>query len=196
MNMKELNLSNILVKKRKEKGITQDQLAAYIGVSKASVSKWETGKNYPDVKSLLLLSTLFHISLDTLVKGDLEEMREQIKAEDIKKWNRDSLIFGLLLVATAVLAVPLSLYGDVVGIVIWLMIFGCAIYYAGRVEKQKKTHDIQTYKEIMAFTEGKKLDEIEKYRESGKRPYQKLLLAVCAGLLTLAVSAVMIFLLR
>lgn len=194
--MKELNLSNILVKKRKEKGITQDQLAAYIGVSKASVSKWETGKNYPDVKSLLLLSTLFHISLDTLVKGDLEEMREQIKAEDIKKWNRDSLIFGLLLVATAVLAVPLSLYGDVVGIVIWLMIFGCAIYYAGRVEKQKKTHDIQTYKEIMAFTEGKKLDEIEKYRESGKRPYQKLLLAVCAGLLTLAVSAVMIFLLR
>ena len=69
-------------------------------------------------------------------------------------------------------------------------------YYAGRVEKQKKTHDIQTYKEIMAFTEGKKLDEIEKYRESGKRPYQKLLLAVCAGLLTLAVSAVMIFLLR
>ena len=43
MNMKELNLSNILVKKRKEKGITQDQLAAYIGVSKASVSKWETG---------------------------------------------------------------------------------------------------------------------------------------------------------
>ena len=39
-------------------------------------------------------------------------------------------------------------------------------------------------------------DEIEKYRESGKRPYQKLLLAVCAGLLTLAVSAVMIFLLR
>ena len=39
-------------------------------------------------------------------------------------------------------------------------------------------------------------DEIEKYRESGKRPYQKLLLAVCAGLLTLAVSAAMIFLVQ
>ena len=152
-------------------------MAEKVYVTRQTISNWENGKNYPDVKSLLLLSTLFHISLDTLVKGDLEEMREQIKAEDIKKWNRDSLIFGLLLVATAVLAVPLSFYGDVVGIVIWLVIFGCAIYYAGRVEKQKKTHDIQTYKEIMAFTEGKKLDEIEKYRKSGKRPYQKLLLA-------------------
>lgn len=41
--MKELNIANKLMKKRKEKGVTQDQLAAYIGVSKASVSKWETG---------------------------------------------------------------------------------------------------------------------------------------------------------
>lgn len=43
MKMKELNIANKLMKKRKEKGVTQDQLAAYIGVSKASVSKWETG---------------------------------------------------------------------------------------------------------------------------------------------------------
>ena len=191
-----MEFSKQIKKYRLDSKLSQDELAEKVYVTRQTISNWENGKNYPDVKSLLLLSTLFHISLDTLVKGDLEEMREQIKAEDIKKWNRDSLIFGLLLVATAVLAVPLSLYGDVVGIVIWLMIFGCAIYYAGRVEKQKKTHDIQTYKEIMAFTEGKKLDEIEKYRESGKRPYQKLLLAVCAGLLTLAGSAVMIFLLR
>ena len=167
-----MEFSKQIKKYRLDSKLSQDELAEKVYVTRQTISNWENGKNYPDVKSLLLLSTLFHISLDTLVKGDLEEMREQIKAEDIKKWNRDSLIFGLL------------------------VIFGCAIYYAGRVEKQKKTHDIQTYKEIMAFTEGKKLDEIEKYRESGKRPYQKLLLAVCAGLLTLAVSAVMIFLLR
>lgn len=66
MNMKELNLSNILVKKRKEKGITQDQLAAYIGVSKASVSKWETGQSYPDITFLPQLAAYFNMSVDEL----------------------------------------------------------------------------------------------------------------------------------
>jgi transcriptional regulator with XRE-family HTH domain len=45
--MKEINIAKAIVSKRKEKGITQDELAAYIGVSKASVSKWETGKAIP-----------------------------------------------------------------------------------------------------------------------------------------------------
>jgi transcriptional regulator with XRE-family HTH domain len=42
--MKDINISTILAEKRREKGETQDQIAAYIGVSKASVSKWETGQ--------------------------------------------------------------------------------------------------------------------------------------------------------
>lgn len=189
-----MEFSKQIKRYRLESKLSQDELAEKVFVTRQTISNWENGKNYPDVKSLLLLSTLFHISLDTLVKGDLEEMKEQIKAEDIKKWNRDGLVFGLLLIATAVLAVPLFLYADVIGVVVWFVIFGFAMYYAWRVEKQKKTHDIQTYKEIMAFTEGKKLDEIEKYRESGKRPYQKLLMAICAGLITLVVSVVMLFL--
>lgn len=189
-----MEFSKQIKRYRLESKLSQDELAEKVFVTRQTISNWENGKNYPDVKSLLLLSTLFHISLDTLVKGDLEEMKEQIKAEDIKKWNRDGLVFGLLLIATAVLAVPLFLYADVIGVIVWFVIFGFAMYYAWRVEKQKKTHDIQTYKEIMAFTEGKKLDEIEKYRESGKRPYQKLLMAICAGLITLVVSVVMLFL--
>lgn len=41
--MKEINIAGAITRKRKEKGITQEELACYIGVSKASVSKWETG---------------------------------------------------------------------------------------------------------------------------------------------------------
>ena len=44
------------------------------------ISNWETGKNYPDINSLVLSNTLFGVSLDILVKGDLEEMKEEIKA--------------------------------------------------------------------------------------------------------------------
>ena len=41
--MREINIARTLVHKRKEKGLTQEDLARYFGVSKASVSKWETG---------------------------------------------------------------------------------------------------------------------------------------------------------
>lgn len=41
--MKELRIGNILIEHRHKRGITQDELAGYMGVSKASVSKWETG---------------------------------------------------------------------------------------------------------------------------------------------------------
>ena len=53
-----------------------------------------------------------------------------------------------------------------------------AMYFAAKIEKIKKDNDIQTYKEILAFSEGKRLDEIQKQREIGKRPYQKFLLVI------------------
>ena len=52
------------------------------------------------------------------------------------------------------------------------------MYFAYRVDKQKKAHDIQTYREIVAFSEGQRLDEIQKNREIGKRPYQKVLIVL------------------
>ena len=82
MNMKELNLSNILVKKRKEKGITQDQLAAYIGVSKASVSKWETGQSCPDITFLPQLAAYFNMSVDELIGYKPQMTKEDIRRRD------------------------------------------------------------------------------------------------------------------
>jgi transcriptional regulator with XRE-family HTH domain len=65
--MKELNISKCIIKKRKEKGITQKQLANYIGVSKASVSKWESGHSYPDILFLPEIATYFNITVDVLI---------------------------------------------------------------------------------------------------------------------------------
>lgn len=65
--MKEINIAQIIVMKRKEKGITQDALAEYIGVTKASVSKWETGQSYPDITFLPRLATYFNITIDELL---------------------------------------------------------------------------------------------------------------------------------
>lgn len=60
--------------------MTQDQLAAYIGVSKASVSKWETGQSYPDITFLPQLAAYFNISIDDLVGYTPQRTKEDIKA--------------------------------------------------------------------------------------------------------------------
>ena len=76
--MKEINTAKVFVKKRKEKGITQDERANYIGVTKASVSKWETEQSYPDITFLPMLATYFNISVDDLI-DDKPQMTRQRK---------------------------------------------------------------------------------------------------------------------
>lgn len=81
--MKEINIAKVLINKRKEKGITQDDLANYIGVSKASVSKWETEQSYPDITFLPQLAAYFNISIDELMNYN-----PQMSKDDIKKLYR------------------------------------------------------------------------------------------------------------
>lgn len=65
--MNELKLGKNIIKYRRKIGITQDQLASYMGVSKSSVSKWETGYSFPDITLLPELATLFSVSVDDLM---------------------------------------------------------------------------------------------------------------------------------
>ncbi|EGT3605478.1 helix-turn-helix transcriptional regulator [Clostridium perfringens] len=186
-----MEIGKQIKKYRTEMKFSQDELAEKIFVSRQTISNWENNKNYPDVKSLLLLSSLFNVSLDILIKGDLEEMKEKIKSEDIIKFKNDGNIFSILLLCTILLPFPLVKFMGNVGGVIWGVIAIGAIYYAIRVEKYKKNFDIQTYREILSFLEGKNMDELQKNQEYGKRPYQKFLLAIGAALLTILVSVIM-----
>ena len=70
------------------------------------------------------------------------------------------------------------------------------MYYAMKIEKYKKKNNIQTFKEIISFTEGKRLDEIEKAQEYGKRPYQKVLAAFISGLIALLICSWFIWLFK
>ena len=67
MIMKELNIGRILIENRHKRGITQEDLAEYMGVSKASVSKWETATTYPDITLLPRLASYFNISIDEFI---------------------------------------------------------------------------------------------------------------------------------
>lgn len=77
--MKEINIATIVSKKRREKGLTQDDLASFMGVSKASVSKWETGQSYPDIVLLPLLASFFDISIDELLGYSPQMTKEDIR---------------------------------------------------------------------------------------------------------------------
>lgn len=60
-------MGEIIAKKRKEAGMTQAELAMYIGVSKPAVSKWESGYSLPDISLLPVLASFFDISIDELM---------------------------------------------------------------------------------------------------------------------------------
>jgi len=70
-----------VVKLRKLKGLTQDEFASAVGVSRQAVYKWESGQSYPEVPKLLEMKLLFGISIDDL----LDENYEVILPEKTKK---------------------------------------------------------------------------------------------------------------
>lgn len=191
-----MELGEQLKTRRQKAQLSQEELADRIYVSRQTISNWENNKTYPDVNSLVLLSEVFQVSLDQLIKGDIDAMKDVIRKEEIDKMKRYGTIYTVLLIAVAVSAVPLFLWLGTWAFIPWGILFAAAMYYALKVEKVKKDNDVQTYKEIVAFYEGKRLDDIQKQREIGKRPYQKILLVIGSALITFAVCILIGFLMH
>lgn len=74
-----MEISQVVKEKRKEQGLTQEQLAEKIFVSKKTISNWENGRTTPDIESLIQLAHLFELSLDSLL------LEGSTIVEDIKK---------------------------------------------------------------------------------------------------------------
>ena len=191
-----MEIANQIKRLRIEKGLSQDQLAEKIFVSRQTVSNWENEKTYPDIKSLILLSEVFETSLDALIKGDLNEMKKQIDGQEYAKFLRNSWILTIMFIIMLVTPIPLAHFLGRWGLAVYIAIVAVTMYFAVKIERYKKKYDIQTFKEISAFMDGKSLSEIEKAREEGKRPYQKVLLAVCSALIALAACVGMILLFK
>lgn len=185
-----MEIGNQIKTYRASMHLSQEELADKIYVTRQTISNWETNKSYPDIHSLLLLSSLFHVSLDQLIKGDVEIMKETINETEKQTFHHDGAIFAVLLILFIITFVPFLKLFSYYGLIISAAIYIVAMVYALKLEKFKKKFDIQTYREIVAFTEGTKLDEIEKARESGKRPYQKILSAVICALIAFIICMI------
>ena len=181
-----MELGGQIKRHRTRLGLSQEELADRIFVTRQSVSNWENGRTYPDLQSLLRLSDLFGLSLDELIKGDIETMKEEINRLEIQKMNRWGGILALLMLTLMLLPATLLKLLDTAGfLLVMAPLFLVGMAVALKVEKIKKDNDVHTYKEILAFSEGRRLDELDKAVEKGKRPYQALVAALSSALLTL-----------
>ena len=148
---------------RKELGLSQDDLAERIYVSRQTISNWECGRTYPDVQSLLLLSNVFGVTVDSLIKGDVETMAQVMDAA-VKKYNNLSTV-----VVSAAAFLLLGIWGafqyewgwgeHTIPTVVFALasLFVMLIAFAN-LERLKKQHDLATYREILAFSRGEHVD--------------------------------------
>lgn len=191
-----MDIGKKIKKYREIQNISQDDLALKVFVSRQTISNWETNKSYPDIKSLSLLSNIFHVSLDDFVKEDIEEMRKIVDKAKIREFNIMSYIFLAEMLIVMISAYPLFSMDGYVGIIIWVLFFIVTLGTAKIIEKFKTNNDIQTYKEIIAFVENKPLTYEEVQQEIGKRIYQKILLALLSGIITLIIIMITMFVVK
>lgn len=80
---------------RKQKGLTQEQLADILYVSRAAVSKWESGRGYPNLDSLKAIASFYSMSIDQLLSGD-EILTIAKEEQNEHTQHLQDLVFGLL----------------------------------------------------------------------------------------------------
>lgn len=183
------HLGDRLQRLRSQYGWSQQDLADQVYVSRQTISNWETGKSYPDLQSLILISKIFQISLDDLAKGDIEIMRETIKRSDIHSmYVYTSCMIALFVVAIFFLGFAIYSLGWK-GYILAAICYFLSLAMAFQVEKIKKRYDVQTYREIAAFMDGKRLNEIEMIRESGKRSYQNIFKVIAGAIIGILIIA-------
>ena len=97
--MDQIKVGSFLKDLRREKGITQEQLAEELGVSGRTISRWETGNNMPDIGLLVEIAEYFDVSIPEIIKGERksEDMKEEAKEvaetmSDYAKAEKEELV--------------------------------------------------------------------------------------------------------
>ncbi|WP_461215764.1 helix-turn-helix transcriptional regulator [Lacticaseibacillus sp. GG6-2] len=144
-----MNLSKQIQHYRKARSYSQEALAKKLYVSRQTVSNWETGHSYPDLENLLLLSTLFDVSLDELVKGDVLMMKNAVARAQMWRWGY--VLSGAILLLPIGLAAIAVFRGNVWLYAIYGIILVALSIASWRSEVLKRRNHVQTFAEVLAF---------------------------------------------
>ncbi|MDN0056014.1 helix-turn-helix transcriptional regulator [Collinsella ihumii] len=177
-----MDIGNQIRERRARLGLSQDELAQRLYVSRVTISHWETGKTLPDVQSMLLLANLFDTTIDELVRGDVDEMREMVE-----KGERRTKVFAVALAAVEVVVITALVVTAVAGrdylepvlrllLAVLVLAFSIAVLVARR---GAGAEDAKSAADLLGAATG---DPVEAARESGASLGMRLVLQVFAGL--------------
>ncbi|MEG0324110.1 MAG: transcriptional regulator, partial [Raoultibacter sp.] len=151
----------------------------------------ETDKTYPDVENLLLLSVLFDVTIDELIKGDVEAMKDVI-SNDYKTMNALSIggviiaIMGVVLFFGGVAYWNWSLAPS---IIVGVLVYGIGVGMLVKVERLKKQHDLVTYRELVAFAKGQPIDRDNSHSQRARQ--HRLLKGVIVTLIAAVLGGIL-----
>lgn len=177
-----MDIGNQIRERRQRLGLSQEELAQRLYVSRVTVSHWETSKTLPDVQSMLLLANLFGTTIDELVRGGVDEMREMVE-----KNERRTKTFAVALAAVEVVVITALAVTAVAGrdylepvlrllFAVLVLAFSVAMLAARR---SKGSDEARSAAELLGAATG---DPVEAARASGAALGMRVVLQVFAGL--------------
>lgn len=150
-------ISKRLKELRTANNFSQERLAELLNVSRQTISSWENERSYPDVHNLIMLCEIYSISLNDLMKGDIEIMKKELLNKNDSPKDAVQMIQGgwIMIIGLLVAVIGLIILINN-GNALWgygLMVIGAIIsaFFAFYVDYLKRKNKIKTYKELSDF---------------------------------------------
>ena len=177
-----MDIGNQIRERRQRLGLSQEELAQRLYVSRVTISHWETGKTLPDVQSMLLLTQRSTATIDELVRGDVDEMREMVE-----KNEQRTRVFAMALGAVEVAVIAVLAITAVVGraylepvlrLLLAAMVLASAVVVLV-ARRQEGGRNAKSAAELLGAASG---DPAKAVRESTSAHVMRLVLQVFVGL--------------
>ena len=177
-----MDVGNQIRERRTRLGISQEELAQKLYVSRVTVSHWETSKTLPDVQSMLLLANLFGTTIDELVRGDVDEMREMVE-KDERRTRTFAVALGAVELAVAAVLVITAVVGRaylelVLRLLLAVLLVTSAIV-ASVARHQEGGRDAKSAAELLGAASG---DPAKAAQESTSANVLRVVLQIFVGL--------------
>ncbi|OUP08400.1 helix-turn-helix domain-containing protein [Collinsella sp. An2] len=179
-----MDIGNQIKERRQALGLSQEDLAQKLYVSRVTISHWETNRTLPDVQSMLLLANLFDTTIDELVKGDVDEMRGMVEQNEQRTKTYAAVLGAVEITVVVVLAITAMVDRDylepVLRLLLAVLVLASAI--VALVARRDNAEQGQTAKSVAELLGAATGEPAEAVRQSTAAHVMGLVLQVFAGL--------------
>lgn len=127
-----MNMADRIQHLRKSKGISQEELADKVGVSRQAVSKWESEQSTPDIEKILLLSDFFDVTTDYLLKGIEPVSENSVRKSDARIFSLVGSVFDFIGFVAAIMIWIEKQISSSVAVGMILMVIGTMVFVIGQ----------------------------------------------------------------